>query len=235
MALGLVVHSSSLETQLLDRFYHDQPPNPVYFSDDWIHALSAMLSDVKSAALDPLDPPLGFNDVYLTWPDALYGTRQIHAPRFSLACHLAGLKSIKYTGNIVSKATLELEGVDFFPEEVDPTAPTTILAESPVHGAERAQHDDSAKYLAEVQELFEDVIGDEVVDYVILLGSHSDDSKLLNALKATVAHGLLPEAGLQVDTDRLVFLGARAAAGIAQVGMESNFEHCWQPTWWHTR
>ncbi|KAL2822802.1 hypothetical protein BDW59DRAFT_149206, partial [Aspergillus cavernicola] len=102
--------------QLVDSFYHQNPPE--YFSDDWIRAITAMLSEVKSAAMDPLDPPLDFNDIFLSWPDALYDTRQIHEERFRPACHLAGLKSIRYAGMIVSKAALELEGVDFYPEEL---------------------------------------------------------------------------------------------------------------------
>jgi hypothetical protein len=37
--------------------------------------------------------------------------------------------------------------------------------------------------------------------------------------------------GYKSIEDRLLFLGARTAAVTARVGMESNFEYCWQPEW----
>ncbi|KAL2813981.1 hypothetical protein BJX63DRAFT_207085 [Aspergillus granulosus] len=253
--------------ELVNGFYHQNPPE--YFSDDWIRAITAMLSEVKSAAVDPIDPKLDFNEVSLSWPDALYGTRQIHEERFRLACYLAGLKSIRYAGTIVSKAALEYEGVDIYGDELSPAEPTTVLVisynaaslgitlwtrevyndlqplraiESPAYGADYAQYGDSRKYWAQAQDLMEDIIKGEPVDYVLLLGSHSQDPTLLNALKEVIDHHnniqlsvmdryLLPDLDLQQDKNRLLFYGARAAAAIARVGIETNFEYCWQPDW----
>ncbi|KAL3468059.1 hypothetical protein BJX64DRAFT_246807 [Aspergillus heterothallicus] len=194
--------------QLFDSFRHQTPPE--YFSDDWIRAITAMLSEVKSTALDTLDPPLDFNNVYLSWPDALYYTTQIHVGRFRLACHLAGLKSLERVGRIVSMLSLEQEGIDFFPEhlneddikaamvisynaaslgmilyntdEFDDLQPMRAL-ESPAHSAEHAQHDNSGDYWNQVQDLLETAIEEEPVDYVLLLGSHAQDLSLLSALK----------------------------------------------------
>ncbi|CEL01323.1 hypothetical protein ASPCAL00909 [Aspergillus calidoustus] len=89
-----------------------------------------MLSSIKSTAQDSLDPPLGFNDVHLTWLDSLYNTPYMHEERFHLACYLAGLKSMKYARNIVSQAALELDGVNLYLDEFNPAALTTILAVS---------------------------------------------------------------------------------------------------------
>ncbi|KAL3483445.1 hypothetical protein BJX62DRAFT_220276 [Aspergillus germanicus] len=218
-----------------------------------------MLSKVKSVALDPLHPPLEFHDVYLTWPDALYDTSNVHSERFSLACHLAGLRAIRYTGTIVSRAALELEGVDFYQKRSDPAPPTAILVvsynaasvgitryytdewgfleikhavERPEYGSEACLNQKvSGQCWTGVRELIQDVLAGEVVDYALLLGSHSNDPRLLTTLKEILPDDLLPELGLQEDKDRLVFLGARAAAEIAKVGMESNFQSCWQPAW----
>jgi hypothetical protein len=43
-------------------------------------------------------------------------------------------------------------------------------------------------------------------------------------------HNVLRYPGLQNDMDRLVLLGARAAAGTARVGLETNLKYGWQPT-----
>ncbi|KAL3445313.1 hypothetical protein BJX65DRAFT_281493 [Aspergillus insuetus] len=194
--------------QLVNHFYPQSAPE--YFSDEWIRAVTAILSEVKSTTMDTLDPPLEFNDVYLSWPDPLYYMRETYKERFQLACHLAGLKTLGNAGTIVSIATLQNEGIDFYPDKLmedDPRAMLLIsynlaslgitlkirdewhfpepvqVIESPAHGAEHVQHDDPKSYWGQVQELLETTIGDTPVDYVVLIGSHAREPNFLHALE----------------------------------------------------
>jgi hypothetical protein len=77
--------------------------------DDWIYDIAAMLSEIKSAALDMLVPPLKYNYMGLTWPDFKANTAYIYKSHFELACRIAGLEGIG-SANITSDYTLLYEG-----------------------------------------------------------------------------------------------------------------------------
>jgi hypothetical protein len=79
-------------------------------ADDSVNAISTMLSDLKSAAMDTLDPPLLYNNVLLTWPD--FVSEYMYKDRFLLATYLAGLDQFRGRGNSVSNSVIRYEGVD---------------------------------------------------------------------------------------------------------------------------
>lgn len=69
-----------------------------------------MLSNIKSAAIDSLDPPLEYNNVLITWPD--FVSEYMYKDRFLLATYLAGLDQFRGRGNSVSSSAIRYEGVD---------------------------------------------------------------------------------------------------------------------------
>ncbi|KAF7168435.1 hypothetical protein CNMCM5623_001488 [Aspergillus felis] len=226
--------------------------------DDWIYTIAAMLSEIKSAALDTLVPPLKYNDVYLTWPDFVAGTGHNYKSRFGLACRLAGLEGIG--GNVASSHALKHErtyesdldamlvisynaaslGITLNPPlDGDRDFPWPLrLVEDGGHAAEHELlQKDPAKYWQEVRGLLRTVIGNETVDYLLLLGSHARDPGLFQAVK-DVLEGQ-PDIDLSIldrynpaiphdsqDEDEPLFMLARVASMIARVGMETGFQYC---------
>ncbi|QKX60477.1 uncharacterized protein TRUGW13939_07622 [Talaromyces rugulosus] len=107
--------------------------------DNSVKAIATMLSDIKSGAMDVLDPPLKYNHVLLSWPDFEY--EFAHADRIHLASSLAGLNDFHGHGSIASRFALAQEGVSkacYDPEKdmddtlCDPSLPNlpTILVVS---------------------------------------------------------------------------------------------------------
>ncbi|KAJ5134795.1 hypothetical protein N7476_002000 [Penicillium atrosanguineum] len=69
--------------------------------DDWVYTVAYMLSKIKSTAIDPIEPPLKFNYVLLSWPDFEFDTGHLYRGRIQLACRLAGLELMPRS-NVVS-------------------------------------------------------------------------------------------------------------------------------------
>ncbi|RHZ46014.1 uncharacterized protein CDV56_103778 [Aspergillus thermomutatus] len=173
--------------------------------DDWVYAIAAMLSEIKSAALDTLVPPLKYNYVRLTWPDFEADTGHIYKGRFELACRVAGLEGIGQ-GNIASYYALQHEGtyesdqaamlvISYNAASLGITLNTLVdgdadcpwplrLVEDGDHAAEHALlQKDPAKYWHEVRDLLRTAIGNETVDCLLLLGSHARDPGLFRAVR----------------------------------------------------
>ncbi|KAF7125334.1 hypothetical protein CNMCM5793_001512 [Aspergillus hiratsukae] len=226
--------------------------------DDWIYDIAAMLSEIKSAALDILVPPLKYNYVGLTWPDFEAGTAHIYKDRFELACRVAGLEGI--SANIASNYALLYErtrkkGLAAMLVINYNAASLGITLNTPLHGDRdfpwplrlvkdgdhAAEHEllqkDPAKYWREVRDLLRTVIGNETVDYLVLLGSHARNPGLFEAVK-DVLEGQ-PDVDLSIldrydpaisregqDEDESLFTVAREASIVARVGMETGFHYC---------
>jgi hypothetical protein len=194
------------------------PPNldPIYpepIPDHYI-AIASMLSDIKSSVLDPLDPPLKYNKVALSVPDAPALMYEI-VNRFELPCSLAGLEMLG--GSLASLHALKYDGVDDWwgpgnepPPHIDFYYPRTMLTisfnaaslgvslstrdlgsrdpvkafQSSRHGADNVQEIDGV--WNEVQELLTTTIGDAPVDHVLLIGSHARDKGLVQVLSSVV-------------------------------------------------
>lgn len=224
----------------------EEPP------DEWVYAVAAMLSNIKSVAMDPVNPPLQYNHVLLTWPDFEADTGHIYKDRFRLACHLAGLEQLPRS-NVVSFYALQSEWVDQNPSAMlvisynaaslgitlkyrspDSIAFPEQLVESPQHGAEHTLRDtDPARYWAEVKVLLETVIGTRTVDCLLLLGSHAPDPSLLQAIKDVVQRHqesdpsipnccMLSVSQGEGDEDSPMFTAARRASEVARIGMETG-------------
>ncbi|KAL4887623.1 hypothetical protein BJY04DRAFT_212652 [Aspergillus karnatakaensis] len=185
---------------------------PEFNPDDWTKTVASMLREIKIQALDTVQPPLKFNDMYISLPDFIDRTMGTYSTRFRLASHIAGLRLSSSPGLIASNAALLLEGLgggDLI--NTTATTPSVVLAvsynaasfgatlqvrdddmfwpevvvERPIHGADRVPSDSDGerKYWNGIKGIIERVIGNETVDHVLLLGSHARDDRLLNALK----------------------------------------------------
>jgi hypothetical protein len=230
--------------------------------DDWVYTIASMLSKIKSAALDTLVPPLQYNYVHLTWPDFEADTGHIYKDRFGLACRLAGLGGIGEgnIGNIASKYALLYERtresdlaamlvINYNAASLGITLNTLMegdrdfpwplrLVEDSGHAAEdELLQTDPANNWREVRDLLRTVIGDEIVDYLLLLGSHARDPGLFQAVR-DVLEGQ-PDVDLSIldrynpaipresqDKDEPLFTVAREASRVARFGMETGFQHC---------
>ncbi|KAL2785091.1 hypothetical protein BJX66DRAFT_68086 [Aspergillus keveii] len=191
----------------LDPIYPD--PIPEYYI-----AIAAMLSDLKSSVLDPLDPPLKYNKVFLSVPDAPPFIYEI-VNRFELPCSLAGLEMLG--GDLASLHALKYDGVDDWwgpgnepPAHIDFYYPRMMLTisfnaaslgvslsarylgsrdpieafQSPRHGADHIQHING--FWDEVQELLARTIADAPVDHILLIGSHAREVSLVEALARAI-------------------------------------------------
>lgn len=177
--------------------------------DDWVYTMAYMLSEIKSAAIDPMEPPLKFNHVLLSWPDFEFDTGHLYRGRIQLACRLAGLELMPRS-NVVSFYALESEWIDEWEDQTEAAmlvisynaaslgitwnyrAPHGIpiperLLESPHHGAEDALRvTNPAQYWTEVQDLLETVIETGPVDCFRLLGTNAGDPGLLQAIQDVI-------------------------------------------------
>ncbi|KAL2867652.1 uncharacterized protein BJX67DRAFT_75663 [Aspergillus lucknowensis] len=176
-----------------------------YPSKPLIRAVAGMLSNIKSTALDYIDPPLEYTNVFLTWPDFEASTGHIYQDLFQVACQFAGLD---YSGgNIVSMYSLKRDGVRDDADEYSGTNSSSMLVvsynskslgitlntrsygypwpdrllESPQHGAEK--NNGSMEYRNEVERLLKIIVGDDKVDHLLLLGSHAHDAVLLGVIR----------------------------------------------------
>jgi hypothetical protein len=194
------------------------PPNldPIYPDPLPAHyvAIAAMLSDIKSSVLDPLDPPLKYNKVFLSVPDTPPVIYEI-VNRFELPCSLAGLEMLG--GDLASLHALTYDGVDDWwgpgiepPAHIDFYYPRTMLTisfnaaslgvslstrylggrdpieafQTPRHGADNIQHIDG--FWDEVQELLARTIADAPVDHILLIGLHAGEVGLVEALARAI-------------------------------------------------
>ncbi|KAL2822696.1 hypothetical protein BDW59DRAFT_163679 [Aspergillus cavernicola] len=163
-------------------------PNP-YTPDKWIDVVADMLLNTKSTIIDTVDPPLKYNNV-------LAGLGHLDG-------YIVSYNSLQYDGK-------EVEFNEWGEEGYTPSGPYAMLVvsynaaslgitlntrqlgtpwperlvESPQHGAN--QRNGSEEYWDEVKELLEDVIWDEAVDHVLLLGSHAYDTDLIRAIQGIV-------------------------------------------------
>jgi hypothetical protein len=223
-------------------------PDP-YQPDGWVNVVADTLSTIKSDILDPLGST-GYNQVFTIWPDFESGTGSLYRVRFRLACRRAGLEHLD--GEIVSWHALGYNGIVVEQDEdeddkaLGPRAMLVIsynaaslgitlnirdggivwprrLVESPEHGA--ALSNDSA-YWGSVKGLLEDVIQDEPVDHLLLLGSHAYNVDVIKAVHDVVEqheninssileryHGQAADAR---DENLPVFTAARQAAAVAK-------------------
>ncbi|GFF44128.1 hypothetical protein IFM46972_07445 [Aspergillus udagawae] len=115
------------------------------------------------------------------------------------------------------------------------------LAEDGGHAAEsELAQNDPAKFWHEVRDLLRTVIGNETVDYLLLLDSHARDPGLFQAVKdvledqADINLSILDRYNPAIphdsqDEDEPLFTVARAASRIARFGMETGFHACIEP------
>lgn len=242
----------------LHGLYHS-PMTPEEVPDEWVYAVATMLSNVKSVVMDSMNPPLQYNHVLLAWPDFEADTGHIYKGRFSLACHLAGLKELPRS-NVASFYALQSKlvdenlpamlvisynaaslGITLNWNDPDTFAFPEQLVESTQHGAESALLDiDPARYWEEVKVLLKRVIGAGPLECLLLLGSHASDPSLLQAIKDVIERRQgsgpsIPQCGIPSrsqgteDEDNPVFAVARRASEVAKVGMETGFFRCMEP------
>jgi hypothetical protein len=221
-------------------------PDP-YQPDRWVDVVADTLSTIKSEILDPLGST-GYDRVFTTWPDFEAGTGSLYRVRFRLACRRAGLHHLD--GEIISWHALGYDGIvveqggDEDDQASGPRAMLVIsynaaslgitlnirdggiiwprrLVERPEHGA--ALNNDST-YWESFKHLLEDVIQDEPVDHILILGSHAYDADLIQAIHDVLEqheninssileryHG--PSANIH-DEYLPVFMAARQAAAV---------------------
>jgi hypothetical protein len=108
-------------------------------------------------------------------------------------------------------------------------------------GGHAAEHEllqnNPTRYWREVRDLLRTVIGNETVDYLLLLGSHARNPGLFAAVK-DVLEGQ-PDVDLSIldrynpaipresqDEDEPLFTVAREASRVARFGMETGFQYC---------
>ncbi|KAJ0426755.1 hypothetical protein BJY00DRAFT_306750 [Aspergillus carlsbadensis] len=229
-------------------------------------AIATMLSMIKSSVLNPLDPPLKYNKVFLTVPDAPLKNHMI-VRRLELPCSLAGLDMLR--GSLASRQALRYDGVEDWdgpgiepPAHIDFYYPRNILTisfnsaslgvslstrylgginpvkafQSPRHGADKVHTIHG--FWDEVQELLATTIADAPVDHILLIGSHSRERGLLQALTTVIEQSgnidpsLLDRyRGNASDDDRreALFAAANQATVSARMGMETNYQHCIAP------
>jgi hypothetical protein len=121
------------------------------------------------------------------------------------------------------------------------------LMESPALGASFANatcQGDPTEYWIKVEESIASVIGNTTIDYILLLGSHARDPKLLGAIKGVVDrcgnidpsildHYMAYRSSPDDEASEL-FAAARGAAVNARFGMETDWESCDEPPWCET-
>jgi hypothetical protein len=252
--------------------------------DNSVKAIAAMLSDIKSGAMDVLDPPLKYNNrALLSWPDFEY--EFAHTDRFQLASSLAGLDGFSRHGSWASRFALRQERLseacydpekdmeDMLCDSSLPNLPIVLvinyniaslgvtlhtrlggdtpfperLMESPALGASFANatcQGDSTEYWIKVKESFASVIGNTTIDYILLLGSHARDPKLLGAIKGvmdrcgnsdpSILDRYMAYRSLPDDEASELFAAARGAAVSARFGMETDWKACDEPPWCET-
>jgi hypothetical protein len=225
------------------------PPSDPYQPDRWVDAVADTLSSVKSNILDTFDSA-GPDRVFTTWPDFEGGTGSLYRVRFRLACRLAGLDHLD--GEIASYHALGYDGIvvdDDHDEDGAPSGPRAMLVisysaaslgvtlnirdggivwprrlvESPDLGAAR---NSEATYWQSVKLLLEEVVQDEPVDHILLLGPQAYDADLIRAVRDVVEQHeninssiLERYRGVDLDTrdeNLPVFMAARQAAAVAR-------------------
>ncbi|KAL2818071.1 hypothetical protein BJX63DRAFT_429395 [Aspergillus granulosus] len=230
-------------------------PDP-YLPDKWVEVVADMLSRIKSEILDTFDPPLQYEGVFTTWPDFEANTGSLYSVRFRLACRQAGLEHLD--GDIVSYHALQYDGIagDQWDEgDYETSGPLAMLVvsyntaslgislitreagmlwprrlvDSPRH---RPALSHGSEYWDNVKWLLEDVIQDETVDHILLLGSHAYDADLIQAVDDVIqSHGNINSSILgryrsgisnMHDENLPVFTAARQAAVVARWIMEAN-------------
>ncbi|KAJ0415246.1 hypothetical protein BJY00DRAFT_318007 [Aspergillus carlsbadensis] len=228
------------------------PPDP-YQPDKWVDIVADTLSAIKSDILAPLNLQ-GYDHVFTTWPDFEANTGSLYKMRFRLACQRAGLQHLD--GDVASYHALQYDGIPADQDEdldLAPSGPRAMLVinsnaaslgvtlvvrevgmlwprrlvESPEHGAALCN---GSTYWESVKALLDDVIQDEPVDHILLLGSHAYDADLIRAVYEVIgqhaninssildryrASALDLELNLR-DGDLPVFMAARRGAGVAR-------------------
>ncbi|KAL3475916.1 hypothetical protein BJX99DRAFT_228852 [Aspergillus californicus] len=240
---------------------HYPPPDP-YLPDKWVDIVAdTMLSQIKSDIMTSVHPPLKYFSVVTSWPDFESGTNSLYSMRFRRACALAGLEHI--AGNTVSYYALEYDGIavdeskKWVEQSYKPSGPQAMLVlsynaasldvtlntrkagvvsptrllESPSHGAFR--HNGSEGYWHEVKQLIEDVVQEQVVDHLLLLGSHALNTDFIQVVGEVIKKhdninsailGRYISSGEEFvrDEDLPIFAAARQAAVLARRGMETG-------------
>ncbi|KAL2845095.1 hypothetical protein BJX68DRAFT_269281 [Aspergillus pseudodeflectus] len=225
------------------------PPSDPYQPDRWVDTIADTLSSIKSDILDTLDLPVS-DRVFTTWPDFEAGTGSLYRVRFRLACHRAGLDHLD--GEIASYHALGYDGIlveDDQDEDGVPAGPRAMLVisysaaslgvtlnirdggivwprrlvENPELGAAR---NSDATYWGSVKLLLEEVVQDEPVDHILLLGPQAYDAGLIRAVLEVVdQHENINSSVLERyrgadldmrDEDLPVFMAARQAAAVAR-------------------
>ncbi|KAL2811820.1 hypothetical protein BDW59DRAFT_155448 [Aspergillus cavernicola] len=82
-------------------------PDPIPIPDHYT-AIGSMLATLKLSVLDPLEPPLKYNSVYLSVPD-IPNADWHYTRRFELPCSLAGLEMLG--GRVATSHALRYNGV----------------------------------------------------------------------------------------------------------------------------
>ncbi|KAL3441088.1 hypothetical protein BJX65DRAFT_289319 [Aspergillus insuetus] len=224
-------------------------PDP-YQPDGWVDVVADTLSSIKSDILNPLGST-GYDQIFTTWPDFEASTGSLYRVRFRLACRRAGFEHLD--GEIVSWHALGYDGIvleqdeDEDDEALDPRAMLVIsynaaslgitlnirdggvvwprrLIESLEHGA--AQSNGSSAYWDSVKLLLGEVIQDEPVDHILLLGSHAYEADLIRAvqdvveqhenIKASILERYHGQAVDARDENLPMFMAARQAAAVAR-------------------
>jgi hypothetical protein len=240
----------TLRAWLTTRPLPETAPDP-YQPDGWVDIVADSLSTIKSNILDPLGST-GYDRVFTTWPDFEAGTGSLYRVRFRLACRRAGLEHLD--GEIVSWHALGYDGIvveqgEDEGEDDEASGPRAMLVisynaaslgitlnirdggivwprrlvESPDHGA--ALNNGSSAFWESVKGLLGDVIQDEPVDHILILGSHAYDADLIQAVHDVVGQHeninssiLGRHRGQATDTrdeNCPVFMTARQAAAVA--------------------